>query len=42
MDMNTVFNWIILVFVIGIGAEIKKLKTEVRNLKDELGQESAS
>ena len=42
MDMNTVFNWIILIFVIGVGAEIKKLKTEIRNLKDELGQNNAS
>ena len=42
MDMNTVFNWIILVFVIGVGAEIKKLKKEVRNLKDELSQNNAS
>ena len=35
MEMNMVLNWMILVFVVGVGAEIKKLKKEVRNLKDE-------
>ena len=42
MDMNTVLNWIILIFVVGVGAEIKKLKTEIRNLKDDLSQNNAS
>ena len=42
MDMNMVLNWIILVFVVGVGAEIKKLKTEIRNLKDDLSQNNAS
>ncbi len=42
MDMNMVLNWMILAFVVGVGAEIKKLKTEIRNLKDELGQNNAS
>lgn len=42
MEMNMVLNWMILVFVVGVGAEIKKLKKEVRNLKDELGQNNAS
>ena len=42
MEMNMVLNWMILVFVVGVGAEIKKLKTEIRNLKDELGQNNAS
>ena len=36
MDMNGVLNWMILVFVLGMGAEIKKLKKEIQNLKDEL------
>ena len=40
--MNTVLNWMILAFVVGVGAEIKKLKKEIRDLKDELGQNNAS
>ena len=42
MDMNGVLNWMILVFVLGMGAEIKKLKKEIQNLKDELSQKNAS
>ena len=42
MDMNGFLNWMILAFVLGIGAEIKKLKAEIRNLKDELSQKNAS
>ena len=42
MEMNMVLNWMILVFVVGVGAEIKKLKKEIRNLKDELSQNNSS
>jgi len=41
MGMDVVLDWIILIFVVGVGAEIKKLKTEIRNLKDELSQNNA-
>ena len=41
MGMDVVLDWIILAFVVGMGMEIKKLKAEIRNLKDELNQEKA-
>ena len=33
MDMNGVLNWMILVFVLGMGAEIKNSKRKFRTLK---------
>ena len=39
MDMNGVLNWMILVFVLGMGVEIKKLKAEIGRLRDDLNQE---
>ena len=42
MGMDTVLDWIILCFVVGLGAEIKKLKAEIGRLKDDLSQKNAS
>ena len=42
MGMDVVLDWIILALVAGLGVEIKRLKTEIRNLKDELSQNNAS
>ena len=42
MGMNEVLDWIILAFVVGLGLEIKRLKTEIGRLKDELSQNNAS
>ena len=42
MDIGTVLDWFILALVAGLGVEIKRLRTEIRNLKDELSQNNAS
>lgn len=42
MSMEEVLNWIILIFVVGLGVEVKKLKAEIRRLKDELSQKNVS
>ena len=42
MGIDVVLDWIILFFVVGLGAEIKKLKAKIERLKDDLSQKNAS
>lgn len=44
MNIGTeeILNWLILVFVAGVLAEVEQLKKEIRRLKDELNQKNAS
>lgn len=42
MSTEEILNWVILAFVAGVLAEVKKLKAEIGRLKDELSQKNAS